>query len=348
MDNPIVQAYLDGKSLTQIARENGHCCLYIKNILVKNNIYKPPQKPNPINKKEVISLYNQGMNGKNIALRLGIKYTTFIGWAKRNKITLRQREYKTRPKDDIAKLVEINKTNYWYDIDYDKSLRNFAKYHLDSTFFNKIDSEEKAYILGYWYADGNVYKTSLQATSMDLDILQKIKYYLKFSGPIRSKRSSQNNNIYYNIYIRCAEMAKSLINNGCPEKKSLILKFPPTDILPQHLVHHFIRGYFDGDGSIFCSMSKGHPEWAMGFVGTKEFMDGVVEHLNIPVRYNQTRPGRNNWTITFCKSEYLEKVLHYMYKDAHISMNRKTILADQCLQYIYEHKLYKGKINVQL
>lgn len=41
-----------------------------------------------------------------------------------------------------------------------------------------------------------------------------------------------------------------LINKGCGINKSLILKFPDETQVPQNLISHFIRGYFDGDGCV--------------------------------------------------------------------------------------------------
>lgn len=345
-EKEIVSIYLINPNIAEINRRFGTCHATVRRILKKHNLYMPVEKPKPINIDEVQQLYNQGLSGKTIAQKIGSKYTTFVNWCRDNGFDLtKERKYPPRPHDDVNKFLELDKTEFWKNIDITGlKLRAYAKYFIDDNLFENIDNEYKAYILGYMYADGNSHDGAFQATSTDLDILEKMKYCLKFSGKIRIARTHENGNIYYNLYCRCSKICYDLNEKGCPERKSLILKFPDESILPKHLTHHFIRGYFDGDGSIFVSRIKGWDEWAMAFVGTREFMEGVAKHLSFPVRYTQTREGRNNWTITFCKLEYLKQAINYMYKDATLAMTRKAKLADECLQYIYEHQLYKGKI----
>lgn len=343
-EQDIIKMYTNNQSITSINNKYGTCHETIRNVLKKYNIYKQIEKPKEFSTEKVELLYDSGLNGKTIARELGIKYTTFISWCRRNNFDLsKRRKYPERPNDDIKKVVNLNKTKFWKNIDFcGLELRPYAKYYLDENFFEKIDNEQKAYLLGYWYADGNVFKTSCQATSVDMDVLEKAKYCMKFSGKIKTKKSKKNNNLYNTLYIRSSKLTSCLIGMGCVENKSLVLKFPSSDIVPEHLIHHFIRGYFDGDGSIFCGKSKKWDEWAITFVGTKEFMEGIEKHLNIPVRYVKTKSKGNNWVITFCKLEYMKSALEYMYKDATITMNRKAELANQCMQYIYEHQLYKG------
>ena len=52
-------------------------------------------------------------------------------------------------------------------------------------------------------------------------------------------------------------LVETLISYGCTPRKSLTLKFPDFNIFKsQSLINHFIRGYFDGDGSVFISNEK--------------------------------------------------------------------------------------------
>ena len=67
-----------------------------------------------------------------------------------------------------------------------------------------------------------------------------------------------NNKLYpaNRINIVSKQLKKDLIQAGCTCTKSLTLTFPSENIIPKHLQHHFIRGYFDGDGSVFISNEK--------------------------------------------------------------------------------------------
>ena len=52
------------------------------------------------------------------------------------------------------------------------------------------------------------------------------------------------------ILLTSEKTVNDLIDKGCFRNKTKILKFPTEDQVPKHLIHHFIRGYIDGDGSI--------------------------------------------------------------------------------------------------
>ena len=98
-------------------------------------------------------------------------------------------------------------------------------------------------------------------------------------------------------------MRDSLISKGCVPNKSLILKFPSEEILPKELQRHFIRGYFDGDGTIgLYPHSKTNPklEESLLIVGTKPFLEKVQDVLSIG---NQTGEG---WFLTAEMIEYME------------------------------------------
>lgn len=64
------------------------------------------------------------------------------------------------------------------------------KYHKDENFFEKIDSEEKAYTLGFIAADGSVnIKNGLikiEQKSENDDILEKIAKALKYDNLIKN------------------------------------------------------------------------------------------------------------------------------------------------------------------
>ena len=133
------------------------------------------------------------------------------------------------------------------------------KIDVDDTLFESIDNPFKAYWLGFLYADGNItynllktkYSVELCLSEKDLDHLEKYKNFLNTSKKI----SYRSNTKSYRLNIQSKKMCENLINLGCTPKKSLTLKFP--EFLSEDLVNHFIRGYFDGDGSISISNKNG-------------------------------------------------------------------------------------------
>jgi len=70
-------------------------------------------------------------------------------------------------------------------------------------------------------------------------------------------------------------MKDDLIALGCIPRKSLLLKFPTSNQVPEHLIRHFIRGYFDGDGH-FTNTEKC---FEAGYIGTEDFIIESLNHL---------------------------------------------------------------------
>ena len=148
---------------------------------------------------------------------------------------------------------------------------NLAKFNID--FFEKIDSQEKAYWLGFLYADGAIGSTNngieVSLKSSDYDHLLKLKESLGF----------KEKNIYKDE-IRCRltftnkKTKEDLIKLGCFPKKSLSLKFPSKDQVPDEYLYDFIRGYVDGDGSVMINTKK--TGGRLSLLGTKEFIEGLL------------------------------------------------------------------------
>ena len=138
----------------------------------------------------------------------------------------------------------------------------FSKeYEIDETFFQSIEQENQAYILGFLYADGcnqiyeNTRYVSMCQLEQDKDILDKIKREMKFNNPdyvVEVQKS--NNKIKYKLQIYSRKISKDLEKLGVTANKSLTLQFPT--FIPDSLMPHFIRGYFDGDGCVWEGKPK--------------------------------------------------------------------------------------------
>ena len=151
------------------------------------------------------------------------------------------------------------------------------KFKCNENFFEVIDTEEKAYWLGFLYADGcvqqkgNYYTTKIDLATIDRNHIEKFK---------KSLDSNHNINDYKDhskIVIGSKKMFNDLNNKGCVPKKTLILEFPTIEQVPEHLVHHFIRGYFDGDGTINIMKQFKTPQARFQLLGTYDFLKGVCD-----------------------------------------------------------------------
>ncbi len=150
------------------------------------------------------------------------------------------------------------------------------KYKIDSTYFDNIDTKDKAYFLGLIAADGHYTNDTskyltLGLTMEDKYVLQHFINYTKADYPIQiSDRSNDPGNVKDKAFIKITNptFTKNLANLGIHNNKSFSVQIPK---LPDHLYSHYIRGYFDGDGWAFLS-EKDVRKFCCGFVGHKEMI----------------------------------------------------------------------------
>ena len=127
------------------------------------------------------------------------------------------------------------------------------KYKLNTNYFNKIDSHEKAYVLGFLYADGSNRGDGITFTQNveRIDILENIKKALESEAPIKELIPG-----HYSFQVFSDIMVKDIEKLGVVKNKSLVLQFPTEKIVPDEFMSSFILGYFDGDGCIWNGKRK--------------------------------------------------------------------------------------------
>ena len=110
-----------------------------------------------------------------------------------------------------------------------------------------------------------------------------------------------------------------MIKHGITERKSLVCKFPVT--VPDNLIHHFIRGYFDGDGCISISNTD-HLRYKFSIVGGKDILEKMQKYLSGTYLYH----FKNREHIVELQTgniENIRNIFDYLYKDATIFLPRK-------------------------
>lgn len=219
--------------------------------------------------------------------------------------------------------------------------QNSRKYYHDENYFKKIDSEEKAYWLGFIYADGFInakHKSSSQSfgitlSSEDIDHLKKFKKCISSNNPINSYKASDNNyslnTIYSRIVITSQKTVDDLKNKGVLEHKTDILVFPTSKQVPNKFIKDFIRGYNDGDGCISYTDTDIHKnEYSIKILGTEEFLDGIkhfIEKNKITKinRYYKRKEFQEVSSLEFSGNKQVKKFLDLIYKDATMYLDRK-------------------------
>lgn len=195
----------------------------------------------------------------------------------------------------------------------------------DNNIFEKIDSEEKAYWLGFLDADGCVhsgegdFRIELGLKAEDKNHLEKFKKFIGKDNKI-SYRSYSNS---YRYNFRDKKVHADLIQLGCIPAKSLILEFPNEEIVPNELLSCFIRGYFDGDGS-FWNTNK---SFGINILSSKNFLLGLKERYPLfsnysiyPIHYDRPDKGQR---IQISNKECVDQFLKDIYQNANIYLDRK-------------------------
>lgn len=221
-----------------------------------------------------------------------------------------------------------------------------SKYNYNKDYFKSIDTAEKAYWLGFLYADGCItrfYKgeklrsMSLEITlqSKDCEHLEKFRNALEANVPIKH-RTIQGKYNADRIVINNTGICKDLINLGCVPAKSLILQFPNKDILPDRYIRDFIRGYFDGDGGVSYTEGKAYNSqrgkiymqhhYRCYFCGNEQFLlelKKILEQNGIVVSDLERDKRSKAVNIYLYGKENIENFKNYIYTDDCVFLIRK-------------------------
>ncbi len=208
------------------------------------------------------------------------------------------------------------------------------KYSINEHFFNKW-SKSMSYFLGWLFSDGNVSKEkrnfSLHINSKDLHILEVFKGYLKSNHPINIR----NNSVMLRIHSKI--MCEKLVELGCIPQKSLSVNFPE---IPNRYLSHFVRGVFDGDGSIHFNKPN---TIKVSVVGSKSFIETLRNMLqsNIDIKSKKTSYD-NKLYICQYYGDNARKFCSWMYKDCEdLYLKRKR---ERFIKHIKkQNKLINGR-----
>ena len=196
--------------------------------------------------------------------------------------------------------------------------------------FDNINSEEKAYWLGFLHADGYITTrdntVGLCLAEKDLNHVEK---YAKFLGcPENIHKKESNGFIAYRCDIGNKYLKNLLISkyNFTPTKSKDLI-FPDLSIFEDlNLIYDYIRGYCDGDGSlsfgkkisIITDKITYYP--ILSFVGTFNILDGIKNHLGIEKNILKTKDEIYSLAYSHRKAK---KVADLLYKNSTIYLDRK-------------------------
>ena len=219
-------------------------------------------------------------------------------------------------------------------------------YQVNEYYFDEIDTSNKAYILGFFYADGSNVKSkrtiSMSLEEKDKDILERIRNEIGSERPLEFLDYSNKHDFrytyknQYRLLLFSAHMCNVLESIGMVPNKSLVADFPT---LPSELVRHFVRGLFDGDGSVYRHKYKNRNSYQHTLTITStlslcEKLVNVVESaldINCHI-YDASNHNGITKVFTISGKNQIKKFMDWIYDGSDLKLQRKY---DRYIQYFY-------------
>ena len=169
---------------------------------------------------------------------------------------------------------------------------------VNDTFFDVIDSEEKAYILGFFVADGCIRmekdkkgnfthsRLCFSNSIDDEDIINIIHETICPENKIiklHNTKDGANRKPQLILQWTSKHMKNTLVEKyKILPKKTYDLNFEiPLNTIPENLFRHFVRGYVDGDGDFNCEH--------LGFVSnSKKFAQQIIDFFRNEFEKNKS------------------------------------------------------------
>lgn len=232
--------------------------------------------------------------------------------------------------DTIYKYIKL------YNIPY-KVSNHKCIYSCNENIF-KTDTEESFYIAGFIAADGSLQKRKYSKilkiclSKNDIDHLEKIKNIFDSTHPIKEYIIKPNKlvktiNKCVEIQIANNHIYDDLNKFNIVPNKTFIYNIP--EWLSNHkLINHFMRGYFDGDGSISnCGLGINRKviQKSFNILGTESFISQYKEllKLNCNVNDNKIIKINNIYSLSYSGNNVIKRIYEFLYKDATIYLDRK-------------------------
>jgi hypothetical protein len=291
----IENAYATGSSMISVSKQYGINYEALGKVKRK---YKVKTKTfSPHNKRitdqielEMIDMYKNGKSSNFIAKHFG---------------------YKTR--NTVLQVLSKN------GLKLRKGISDYTKYNLNV--YKRIDSHDKAYVLGLIYTDGYVYRDyrgiCIQITEGDRYLLERIATFFGESSSViainceskRKKLPGAKDMARLGVYCPC--IARDLKRHGVVRNKTYDLSLDAK--IPKKYLYSFLRGVIDGDGTLGIAKTKNI--WCQISTRSEKFAKDICS-LEIPEKFVRTCNSVGQWTVRLSGGNKVTKsFLKKIYKD---------------------------------
>jgi hypothetical protein len=264
--------------------------------------------------KNIIAKYNKGLGSFSIAKQLGCSKYFILKILRKSKVERRHG-------------VEAHRKRRAYKINFD--------------FFKEIRTETQAYFLGLFCSDGcnhvkdNVAEITLNVNDkLILETLSKFIFVNK-RPLIKIKPKTYDNKkgrVFHvkegrRLSICSKEVCDLLLKLGIGERKTWSLKFPG---IPDNLIKHFVRGYFDGDGGLSITRVKNRFVASFCIIGTEDICVGiqrVLSSVGISAGiWHRKKDPKEVFVLGCSGCRKIIKIMDFLYDGHTISIERKFLL----------------------
>jgi hypothetical protein len=204
---------------------------------------------------------------------------------------------------------------------------------------------EMAYVLGFWFADGWMsqpqHKASICFVSKDRDHLELVRKVMQSGHPIHQQGQG-----CFRLSIGSKQLWHDLYNLGGRPAKSLVAEMPS---IPQPLIHHFVRGFVDGDGCLYWDNAQRRSP-RMQLVGGVTFLQRlsqvIEQETGVSVARVRERVNKvPDITYSGIKAQVLAK---WMYTSGDLALERKALLAQEFREWELSKFGWKSQAAITL
>jgi len=220
--------------------------------------------------------------------------------------------------------------------------RIYHEHRIVNEDFFKTWSSAMAYVLGVLYSDGNIYPKkdrderethknrslvcTISVTQKEPELLEKLLALMESNALLAYQPKRGIAGAVYSFIIRSDTMYDDLLRLGLTPRKSRTIAFPS---MPHEYMRHFIRGCWDGDGSIYMEAKRPGQSRADFVSGSRDFVEGLVQQLCEEGLTKATIHTRKNGRTFYVKygQQDCAKLYHLFYDgvDESIYLNRKNL-----------------------
>lgn len=203
---------------------------------------------------------------------------------------------------------------------------NVSKYKINNNYFSK-QGHNQAYIIGFLGADGNISqkdnRIDLELFSADFEILEKIREEIELERPIKVYECTDGY-IKNKLYFHSAQIKKDLMTYGLVPNKTYSKDYHFPHKLEKKYIIDYIRGMFDGDGSV---KKTGHSLTFQVDSSSKEVVEEIqkflLEEYNIKTQITTNKKVNVLLYRLYCYGTEARKIYDILYTPNSLFLKRK-------------------------